>query len=94
VPFRAIFGADAFYYVEEVSPDLVLLDIKLAGTLDGIQTGREIRKNHPQIALIYITCYLQQNVRDLAAETNPSGYLIKPITKNALLKAVADALEE
>ena len=73
--------------------DVVLLDIKLAGTLDEIQAGSKIRKYHDQIALVYFTSYSQQNVRNLAAETNPSGYLIKPITKDALLEAVAEALE-
>ena len=73
--------------------DVVLLDIKLAGTLNEIQTGRKIRKYHDQIALVYITSYSQQNVRNLAAETTPSGCLIKPINKDALLEAVAEALE-
>ncbi len=73
--------------------DVVLLDIKLADTVNEIQTGRKIRKCHDQIALVYITSYSQQNIRTLAAETNPSGYLIKPITKDALLEAVAEALE-
>ena len=86
-------GDDALSYVEEAMPDVVLLDIKLAGMLDEIQTGRKIRKCHDQIALVYITSYSQQNVRTLAAETNPSGYLIKAITKDALLEAVAEAVE-
>ena len=85
-------GYDALSYVEEALPDVVLLDIKLAGTFDEIQTGRKIRKYHAQIALVYITSYSQQNVRNLAAETNPSGHLIKPINKDALLEAVAEAV--
>jgi DNA-binding NarL/FixJ family response regulator len=44
--------------------------------------------------LVYTTSYSQQNIRELAAETNPSGYLIKPITKDALLEAVAETIEE
>ena len=86
-------GDDALSYVEEAMPDVVLLDIKLAGMLDEIQTGRKIRKYHDQIALVYTTSYSQQNVRNLAAETNPSGCLIKPINKDAPLEAVAEALE-
>ena len=53
-----------------------------------------IRKRHDLIALVYITSYSQQNIRELAAETNPSGYLIKPITKDALLEAVAETIED
>ena len=86
-------GDDALSYVEEALPDVVLLDIKLAGTLNEIQTGRKIRKCHDPIALVYITSCSQQNVRTLAAETNPSGYLIKAITKDVLLEAVAEAVE-
>ena len=94
VTFTAMSGEEALEYVEEILPDVVLLDIKLAGELDGIQTGREIRKNHAQIALIYISSYSQQNIRDLAEETNPSGYLVKPITKEALLEAVGKAVAD
>ena len=44
VTFAAMSGDDALSYVEEALPDVVLLDIKLAGTLDEIQAGSKIRK--------------------------------------------------
>ena len=43
--------------------DVVLLDIKLAGTFDEIQTGRKIRKYNDQIALVYITSYSKRLLR-------------------------------
>ena len=43
--------------------DVVLLDIKLAGTLDEIQAGSKIRKYHDQIALVYITSYSKRLLR-------------------------------
>ncbi|MEE2874820.1 MAG: hypothetical protein VX893_18135 [Candidatus Latescibacterota bacterium] len=63
VTFAAMSGYDALSYVEEALPDVVLLDIKLAGTFDEIQTGRKTRKYHDQIALVYITSYSKRLLR-------------------------------
>ena len=71
-----------------------MLDIKLAGELNGIETGRQLRASYPQMRLIYITSYSQQDIRAQADETDPSGYLIKPITKEELFTAVKTALAD
>ena len=90
----AITCEEALEFVEEIQPELVLLDIKLAGELNGIETGRQLRASYPHMRLIYITSYSQQDIRAQADETNPSGYLIKPITKEELFKAVKNALAD
>ena len=84
----AMTGEQALEFVEQVQPELVLLDIKLAGELNGIETGRQLRASYPHMRLIYITSYSQQDIRAQADETNPSGYLIKPITKDELFNAI------
>src|SRR5512138_3095486 len=47
-------------------PDLILMDIGLAGTLNGIETAREIRRNHT-IPVIFLTAYSDRNrLREMA----------------------------
>ena len=87
-------GDDALSYVEEVLPDVGPARHQTRRYVGWDPDRARIRKRHDQITLVYITSYSQQNIRELAAETNPSGYLIKPITKDALLEAVAEAIED
>jgi|TARA_B110000263_G_scaffold127474_1_gene110918 CheY-like chemotaxis protein len=94
ITFVAMSGDDALSYVEEVLPDVGPARHQTRRYVGWAPDRARIRKRHDQITLVYITSYSQQNIRELAAETNPSGYLIKPITKDALLEAVAEAIED
>ena len=58
-------------------PDVVLMDIQLAGKLNGIQTAQQILSLTP-VSVIFITGYDSEQIRDQAKELNPLAYLIKP----------------
>ncbi len=87
-------GEDALELARQSPPDLAMLDIKLAGQIDGLETGRRLRASDPELRIIYITSYSQADIRAQAAETNPVGYLIKPITKDQLFTALDSAFPE
>ena len=72
-------------------PDLILMDIALAGSLDGIETARQIRQRH-DIPIIFLTAYSNQNRIDEAQEVSPFGYLRKPVMDDELLAAISSAL--
>ena len=72
-------------------PDLVLMDIALAGSLDGIETARQIRQQYP-IPVIFLTAYSNQNRIDEAQKVSPFGYLKKPVLEDELLGAISRAL--
>jgi CheY-like chemotaxis protein len=72
-------------------PDLVLMDIALAGSLDGIETARQIRQQYP-IPVIFLTAYSNQKRIDEAQEVSPFGYLRKPVMEDELLGAIKKAL--
>ena len=76
-------GAEALGQVIENRPDLVLMDIKLKGKIDGIQAAEIISKRFG-IPFIYITAHSDNVTRQRAEKTNPAGYLIKPFQDTKL----------
>ena len=69
-------GEDAVRKAGELRPDLVLMDIKLEGKMDGIEAAGEIKK-HFDIPVIYLTAYSDENTLERARMTEPSGYVLK-----------------
>jgi PAS domain S-box-containing protein len=76
-------GEDAIAKAEEWRPDLLMMDIRLAGDIDGIEAARVIRENL-RIPVIYLTAYADAHTLDRAKETEPLGYLIKPYSLREL----------
>jgi CheY-like chemotaxis protein len=71
-------GEDAIACVAENPPDLVLMDNRLAGDMDGIQAARVILAAHP-LPIIFMTGYAADDIMQQAQSLNPHGYLVKPI---------------
>jgi PAS domain S-box-containing protein len=84
-------GEIAIEKVRSLSPDIVLMDIKLVGSLDGIETADYIRKNH-QIPVIFLTSLADDESFQRAKIVEPFGYLIKPIDIKELNRVVEMAL--
>lgn len=76
VPAAVSTGEDAIKKAEELSPDLIIMDIHLKGKIDGIEAAEEIRRRFG-IPVIYLTAYFDENTVERAKITEPSGYLIK-----------------
>ena len=72
-------------------PDLVLMDVRLEGDVDGIQTAAMIRKEH-QIPIVYLTGNADDATLKRALETEPEGYLAKPFDPATLRATIEVAL--
>jgi two-component system, response regulator PdtaR len=72
----------------DLKPDLVLMDINLAGTRDGISAAVEIWQTLG-IKSLFISAFDDPATRARAAQAEPAGYLAKPVSKTALLNAIA-----
>ncbi len=83
VPAIASSGEEAINTAIEISPDLVLMDIKLKGKMDGIEAAQEIYKRL-DIPVIYLTAYADENTLERAKITEPFGYLLKPFKEKEL----------
>ncbi|OEC84548.1 MULTISPECIES: ATP-binding response regulator [Methanobacterium] len=69
-------GEDAVRKAGELQPDLVLMDIKLEGEMDGIEAATQIRERY-DIPVIYLTAYSSASIVQRAKMTEPAGYLLK-----------------
>jgi PAS domain S-box-containing protein len=76
VPAVVHSGEEAVRKARELQPDLILMDIKLEGKMDGIEAAGEIKK-HFDIPVIYLTAYSDEGTVKRAKQTEPSGYIIK-----------------
>ena len=72
-------GQDAVRQAKQFVPDLVLMDIRLQGVMDGIQAASEIL-SELQIPVIYLTAMVDQSTIQRAMKTKPSGFITKPFS--------------
>lgn len=84
-------GELAIEKAKETQPDLVLMDIRLAGKIDGIEAA-EIIRSQLDIPVIYLTAYADKETLKRAKVTLPFGYLIKPFEERELETTIEMAL--
>jgi CheY-like chemotaxis protein len=74
-------------------PDLILMDIGLAGSIDGIETARQIRQRYV-IPLIFVTAYTSEGTLTRMQEVAPDGVIFKPFLDYDLLALVRKAVDK
>jgi signal transduction histidine kinase len=84
-------GEHAITLANELQPDLVLMDIQLAGAMDGIEAAREIRAQLA-VPVIFLTAFSADDVLARAKVTEPFGYILKPFSERELSTVLAMAL--
>ena len=84
-------GEEALQKAVEEHPDVVLMDIHLAGDMDGVVAAQHIR-DHFHIPVIYLTAYSDDNTLRRAKITDPFGYIVKPFNAQELYAAIEVAL--
>ena len=84
-------GEDATLAVEKLKPDLVLMDIRLDGSLDGIQAAEQIRRDS-DTPLVFLTAYTDHQTIERAAKVDPAGYIVKPFDERELAATLHLAL--
>jgi PAS domain S-box-containing protein len=84
---------DAFKKIKETRPDLILVDIDLNDSISGIDIVRKINKLY-NIPVLYVTGHADFEIIESARETNPYGYVLKPVTTIALYSAIDSALNQ
>ena len=76
---------EALTQVELLSPEVILMDIKMPG-VDGIELTRQLKQKHPSCNIIMLTLY--DEYLPQAIEVGATGYLLKDIKREELVKAI------
>jgi signal transduction histidine kinase/CheY-like chemotaxis protein len=72
--------------------DLVLMDVKLKGSMDGIEAAQKIRASR-DVPIIYLTAYADDGTLERAQVTEPHGYVVKPFNERELTAAISMTLQ-
>nr|NIP23031.1 response regulator [Phycisphaerae bacterium]NIR62403.1 response regulator [candidate division Zixibacteria bacterium]NIU12625.1 response regulator [candidate division Zixibacteria bacterium]NIW43408.1 response regulator [Gammaproteobacteria bacterium]NIX26846.1 response regulator [Phycisphaerae bacterium] len=84
-------GREALEHHRKRPPELAILDIKMPFT-NGLQAASVISKSQP-VPIIILTAYGQDSLIEKASDLPIHGYLIKPVTEQALSAAIAVAVK-
>jgi len=84
-------GEDAIDKVDELKPELVLMDIMLEGDMDGVQAAEQIREKY-DVPVVFVTAYSDDDTLQRAKITEPYGYILKPIEERELHTIIEIAL--
>jgi two-component system, response regulator PdtaR len=86
-------GEEAIEALENYEPDIILMDIGLDGSIDGISTAGIIRRQYTN-PIVFVTEQINTSVFQQAMGAVPQNYLNKPYTDAALVQAVEMALNQ
>jgi CheY-like chemotaxis protein len=86
-------GIEAIDQALEHQPDLVLMDIRLRGQMDGIEAVAAIRK-HLDVRVVYISAYIDEATLARAQATQPDAFLPKPFNNNSFQEMLQQVLPQ
>jgi two-component system cell cycle sensor histidine kinase/response regulator CckA len=84
-------GEEAIKKAMEIHPDVVLMDIVLEGSIDGVEATEYIR-DHFDIPVVYLTAYSDDTTLQRAKITEPFGYILKPFQEKELYTTIEMAI--
>jgi DNA-binding NtrC family response regulator len=86
-----ISGEEALAEVEASSPDLVLMDIHLKGSVDGIEAAEQIREKY-DVPVVFVTALADDDTLNRAKIADPFGFILKPFSERDLHSTIEIAL--
>jgi CheY-like chemotaxis protein len=86
-------GTEAVDQALEQQPDMILMDIRLRGQMDGIEAVASIRKQL-DVRTIYMTAYTDEATMARAQATQPAAFLHKPFSSRSLQQTVQRILPQ
>lgn len=85
-------GEEAVVATAEKCPDLVLMDISLAGTMNGIEAAKKIKET-TSASIVFVTANTDPATRREALSANPEGFLLKPFAESEIEEVLQGVIE-
>jgi DNA-binding NarL/FixJ family response regulator len=86
---EAVNGAGALRLVDELAPDIVVLDVRMPD-LNGIEATRQIKASHPQVRVLIFTAHNDDRYVFPLLDAGADGYMLKTSGQRDLVKAIRD----
>ena len=83
-------GKEALQRVAELQPDVVLMDLRMP-EMDGLEAIRRLRVEHPDLAIIILTTYNEDEMMFHGLQAGARGYLLKDMERGALIDTIEAA---
>ncbi len=83
-------GEDAVARAALLQPDVILMDLVMPG-MDGVATTRAIRQKYPNIQIVALTSFKEENLVQGALQAGAIGYMLKNVTASELANAIRSA---
>jgi len=87
---EAVDGADCLRLVPEARPEVILMDLQMP-RMDGITAIGHLRRDHPEIAIVILTTYNEDDLMVRGLQAGARGYLLKDSSRENLLDAIQAA---
>jgi diguanylate cyclase (GGDEF)-like protein len=90
-PATAASGSEALRLAEELRPDLVLMDVRIKGPMDGVMTAARLREQM-DVPVIFVTAHADDATLARAKQSGTHGYLVKPVNPAELKSTIEIAI--
>ena len=84
-------GEDALLVCEELQPDVVLMDMRLTGDMDGVAATRAIREHYPHMQVLALSSFYEKDLVRGVMQAGAVGYLVKGVSGAELAEAIRAA---
>ena len=84
-------GESALRLEEESGPDLIIMDVRIKGSMNGLEAARRIRAKR-FVPIIFLSGYLREGVREELGLSDAIEFLNKPVDHNVLRDAIEKAI--
>lgn len=84
-------GKEALRLVAEVEPDIILMDLRMP-EMDGLEAIKQIRRAFPQIAIVILTTYNEDELMFRGLQAGARGYVLKETSRAKLFETIRVAI--
>ena len=81
-------GKEAQEKIPQLNPDIVLMDIMLKDNISGSEVALYLKQAIPEVAIIFLTAYADNEMVEYAVEANTYGYLMKPYNEKEIINTL------